>query len=53
MLGKLLAGSKTLEHEILLRKAVLKIPSSNFGVFSLYKYPAKFIPQVPAFVMEN
>jgi hypothetical protein len=31
----------------------LKIPSSNFGVFSLYKYPAKFIPQVPAFVMEN
>jgi hypothetical protein len=53
MLGKLLAGSKALEHEILLRKAVLKIPSSNFGVFSLYKYPAKFIPQVPAFVMEN
>jgi DNA modification methylase len=53
MLGKLLAGSKVLEHEILLRKAVLKIPSSNFGVFSLYKYPAKFIPQVPAFVMEN
>jgi hypothetical protein len=45
--------AKTLEHEILLRKAVLKIPSSNFGIFAFYKYPAKFIPQVPAFVMEN
>jgi DNA modification methylase len=41
------------EYEILLRKAVSKVPSSGFGLFSLYKYPAKFIPQVPAFVMEN
>jgi DNA modification methylase len=42
-----------MEHEILLRKAVSKIPSSGFSLFSLYKYPAKFIPQVPAFVIEN
>jgi hypothetical protein len=39
-------------HEILFRKASA-IPSPSFGIFSLYKYPAKFIPQVPAFVMEN
>jgi len=41
------------EHKILLRKAASKVPSSGFGLFSLYKYPAKFIPQVPAFVIEN
>jgi len=41
------------EHEILLRKAASKVSSSGFGLFSLYKYPAKFIPQVPAFVIEN
>jgi DNA modification methylase len=41
------------EHEILLRKSASKVPSSGFGLFSLYKYPAKFIPQVPAFVIEN
>jgi len=39
-------------QEILFRNTST-IPSSSFGVFSLYKYPAKFIPQVPAFVMEN
>jgi hypothetical protein len=39
-------------QEILFRKTSA-IPSPSFGVFSLYKYPAKFIPQVPAFVMEN
>jgi len=39
-------------QEILFRKTSA-IPSSGFGLFSLYKYPAKFIPQVPAFVMEN
>jgi hypothetical protein len=39
-------------QEILFRK-LSTFPSSHFGVFSLYKYPAKFIPQVPAFVMEN
>jgi len=39
-------------QEILFRNTS-SIPNSGFGVFSLYKYPAKFIPQVPAFVMEN
>ncbi|MBX0312588.1 MAG: hypothetical protein JHC31_12605 [Sulfurihydrogenibium sp.] len=41
------------EQEILLRKSISKIPKTTFGLFSLYKYPAKFIPQTPAFVMEN
>jgi hypothetical protein len=41
------------EQEILFRKSVSRLPSSGFGLFSLYKYPAKFIPQVPAYVMEN
>ena len=44
---------KKVEDSILFRKANGKIPSTTIGVFSLYKYPAKFIPQVPAFVMEN
>jgi hypothetical protein len=39
-------------QEILFRRTSA-IPSPSFGVFSLYKYPAKFIPQVPAFVLEN
>jgi hypothetical protein len=39
-------------QELLFRKLSV-LPSSHFGLFSLYKYPAKFIPQVPAFVMEN
>jgi hypothetical protein len=39
-------------QEILFRKTST-IPSPSFGLFSLYKYPAKFIPQVPAFVIEN
>jgi tRNA G10 N-methylase Trm11 len=39
-------------QEVLFRKTS-SIPSPSFGIFSLYKYPAKFIPQVPAFVLEN
>jgi hypothetical protein len=39
-------------QEILFRKTSA-IPSPSFGVFSLYKYPAKFIPKIPAFVLEN
>ncbi len=39
-------------QEVLFRKTSA-IPSPSFGIFSLYKYPAKFIPQVPAYVMEN
>ena len=45
--------ANSLEQEILFRKSVSRLPSTGFGLFSLYKYPAKFIPQVPAYVMEN
>jgi len=38
---------------ILFRKEVLEIPSTTYGVFSIYKYPAKFIPQVIAFVLRE
>lgn len=33
---------------ILFRQAIPEIPSTTFGTFSIYKYPAKFIPQVIA-----
>lgn len=32
---------------------VKKIPSTTYGTFALYRYPAKFIPQVIAYVLEN
>lgn len=35
------------------RGAVPQIPSTTYGVFGLYRYPAKFIPQVVAFVLER
>ena len=40
-------------QEISFRRVNRKILGTGFGIFSLYKYPAKFIPQVPAFVLEN
>lgn len=38
---------------ILFRHAVPEIPSTTFGTFGIYKYPAKFIPQVVAYVLKN
>ena len=38
---------------ILFRNTIPEIPSTTYGVFSIYKYPAKFIPQVIAFVLKN
>ena len=31
---------------ILFRNAVSEIPSTTYGTFAIYKYPAKFIPQI-------
>lgn len=39
--------------EISFRNAVPEIPSTTYGTFSIYKYPAKFIPQVIAYVLKN
>lgn len=38
---------------ILFRDAIQRIPSTTYGTFSIYKYPAKFIPQVIAYILEN
>lgn len=35
------------------RKEVPEIPSTTYGTFGIYKYPAKFIPQVIAFVLKK
>ena len=38
---------------ILFRNTIPEIPSTTYGTFSIYKYPAKFIPQVIAFVLKK
>jgi hypothetical protein len=32
---------------------LVNLPSSTYGTFGLYRYPAKFIPHVVAYVLEN
>lgn len=41
------------EKEVLFRKLVPEIPSTTYATFGLYRYPAKFIPQVIAYVLKN
>ncbi len=41
------------EINILFRKIVPNIPSTTMGVFGIYRYPAKFIPQVVAYILER
>ncbi len=38
---------------ILFRNTIPEIPSTTFGTFAIYKYPAKFIPQVIAYVLKE
>jgi DNA modification methylase len=38
---------------ILFRNIIPEIPSTTYSTFSIYKYPAKFIPQVIAFVLKR
>ncbi|MHA1616207.1 MAG: hypothetical protein ACTSX9_02755 [Candidatus Njordarchaeales archaeon] len=40
------------EREVLFRSMV-DIPSTTYGTFGLYRYPAKFIPHVIAYVLET
>lgn len=40
------------EH-IIFRDEVKEIPSTTYGTFGIYKYPAKFIPQVIAYVLKT
>lgn len=41
------------EQEAFFRKLVVGIPSTTYATFGLYRYPAKFIPQVIAYVLER
>ena len=38
---------------IIFRDAVSEIPSTTYGAYSIYKYPAKFIPQVIAYALRE
>ncbi len=38
---------------ILFRNTIPEIPSTTYGTFSIYKYPAKFIPQVIAYAFSQ
>ncbi len=38
---------------ILFRNTIPEIPSTTYGTFAIYKYPAKFIPQVIAYILKK
>ncbi len=38
---------------ILFRNTIPEIPSTTYGTFAIYKYPAKFIPQVVAYILKK
>ncbi|MGC9004191.1 MAG: hypothetical protein ACP5KZ_05755 [bacterium] len=38
---------------LLFRNTIPEIPSTTYGTFAIYKYPAKFIPQVIAYVLKK
>jgi len=40
------------EREVVFRKLV-KLPSTTYATFGFYRYPAKFIPHVIVYVLEN
>lgn len=46
-------GLATRKTSILFRHTIPEIPSTTFAAFSIYKYPAKFIPQVVAYVLKK
>ena len=38
---------------ILFRNTIPEIPSTTYGTFAIYKYPAKFIPEVIAYILKK
>lgn len=46
-------SSPSQKVSILFRNSVPEIPSTTYGTFAIYKYPAKFIPQVIAYVLKK
>lgn len=53
MTEKFKAGAKAEKIPVLFRNCVPEIPATTYGTFAVYKYPAKFIPQVIAFVIKK
>lgn len=47
------ALSQIREEKICFREVANEIPSTTYGTFGLYRYPAKFIPQVISYVLKN
>ncbi len=43
----------TKEQEVNFRKLTKDIPSTTYATFALYRYPAKFIPQVIAYTLRR
>lgn len=41
------------ETAVIFRDLVKDIPSTTYGTFALYRYPAKFIPQVIAYILNK
>lgn len=41
------------ETAVIFRELVKDIPSTTYGTFALYRYPAKFIPQVIAYTLNK
>lgn len=46
-------NNSTNKISILFRNTIPEIPSTTHGTFAIYKYPAKFIPQVIAYVLKK
>lgn len=44
---------RQLERPVVFRELVSDIPSTTYATFGLYKYPAKFIPQVVAYALKT
>jgi len=48
-----LSASSVPKVPISFRNAIPEISSTSYGTFAIYKYPAKFIPQVVAFILKE
>lgn len=46
-------GQNAVESEVSFRQLMSHIPSTTYGAFGLYRYPAKFIPQVVAYAIQR
>ena len=47
------AVRNVLRKQVSFRNRVKEIPSTTYGTFGLYGYPAKFIPQIIAYALNE